>query len=243
MKPVDAVRQVDGVHHADDEEEREDVKEPAEVHRAQQRQRHDGGQRSVEIQRGKVRPGDEHLRHDLIARHQAQVALFHHLDIVVHKAHQAEGVSRQHADEQRDAGAGKPAPQQAGHAERQNRIAQHHAHKDTQVKRQTAHGRRAVFALVPGGADLLDGLAEVKPAQRGDDQQAGGRCDRQRAEGRRHKGIFFHNLHAPGNFCAAAPRPGPMRTVFPLGTRLSFIFRQCRTIPGVESRRQIFLAV
>ena len=84
--------------------------------------------------------------------------------------------------------------------------------------------------------DLLDGLAEVKPAQRGDDQQAGGRCDRQRAEGRRHKGIFFHNLHAPGNFCAAAPRPGPMRTVFPLGTRLSFIFRQCRTIPGVESR-------
>ena len=36
-QPVDAVRQVDGVHHADDEEEREDVKEPAEVHRAQQR--------------------------------------------------------------------------------------------------------------------------------------------------------------------------------------------------------------
>ncbi len=175
----------------------------------------------------------------LIARHQAQVALFHHLDIVVHKAHQAEGVSRQHADEQRDAVPEKPAPQQAGHAERQNRYSPAPRPQGHPGKTSNRPWWACRFALVPGGADLLDGLAEVKPAHAG--IAAGrGRCDRQRAEGARHKGIFFHNLHAPGNFCAAAPRPGPMRTVFPLGTRLSFIFRQCRTIPGVESPGRFF---
>ena len=157
-KAVDAVRQVDGVDAADDDEhgqrqidQRRDVDERL------------PDKRDIEIIRqgirkmhaGKEQAGRQHLQNELLQARQAEIALFLHLDEVIGKADQAEHQrQRQHKQVLIVAGLAHGMP------------AGDDAQKRRQNKDDAAHGRRARLALMPLRADFPDGLARLQRAQR-----------------------------------------------------------------------------
>ena len=66
---------------------------------------------------------------------------------------------------------------------------------DADDEHQAAHGGSALFALVPGGANLLDALPGLQPDQGGDQQLTGCQGDRQAYDACQNN--FHHVLSFP----------------------------------------------
>ena len=193
---VQPVGDVDGVDGAHDDEGGED-----EVHRPRQ---HHMGVPEGDIQVGTQHPlvpheaqerhGRRQLQHKLLQRRQAGVVVMLHLLIVVNVADEAE-----HQRKEIDVQVGEVAARHMLPAQ------SHDGDADTDNEHQAAHGGGALLGHVPGGADLLDGLAGLQPHQRRYQQLAGDDGD-DKAD--RHRQHDLQNSHNDSLLPAAKGRGG-----------------------------------
>ena len=122
------------------------------------------------------------MQNHLLRLGQAQVAVLEHLDKVIQEADQP-GAEGQKQYEQPGLHLGQAQNLRQLGVEHSPHNAQ--GCQDAQDKAETAHGGGAVFLVVPGGAFLPDGLAEVQPVQHRDQNFTGYRRDDKAADGRR----------------------------------------------------------
>ena len=166
---VNAVGQVHRVHHKDDQQEGDGIEQDAQIHKAHNGQHHGAGQNAVQMQAVHKQQGDGHLQHDLLHDLQAQISLLDHLDVIVHKAHQAEQPGR--AQRQNHVKRLVAAHQVALlHAQIQPGQAQ--TQRAAENKADAAHGRGSLLVFMPGGADLFDGLPVMQLVQKRHHDQA-----------------------------------------------------------------------
>lgn len=118
-----------------------------------------GAQGTVHPQPGQQRSGHQQLADDLLPGPQTQITLFYHLDEIVQKADQAKAEGGEDGQIQAP---GIRAAHQLGAAVQQAGEGQADREYGAQNEAQTAHGGGTLLFVVPGGANLLDGLPEVQ---------------------------------------------------------------------------------
>ena len=176
QKPVQPVLKVGAVDHKDHRQCHQRHIERAQIPlHIKERHDHAAADHGVLIAIPGEGQRDHDLRHDLLPPDQAQIALFHDLDVVVHKAHQ-HGQQRNADQRQRKVPLAVPV---AGQHSRRQTGGQH--------EHQAAHGGGALLGLVGLGTQLVHRLTEFELAQHGDHPRPQHQHARQRKDQRQNQ--------------------------------------------------------
>ena len=139
------------------------------IHQTENRQLHLGGEQAQAVEAEHKAKGQGNLQDHLLGFGKAEVAVLDDLDKVIKEADQPRAKrQKQHHH----------ASLHLGQAQNfRQLVVEHPPHQaqrdqDAEDEAQAAHGGGAVFLVVPGGAFLADGLAEVQPMQRRDHKLA-----------------------------------------------------------------------